>query len=335
MSLEVIRGNEATLQAPLRNRTVAILGYGSQGRAHALNLRDAGLRVVVANRRDSENGRRALAEGFEPLPISSAVRQADLVVLGLPDEVQPEVYAASIEPNLRKGATLGFLHGFAIRYGLIKPRKDLAVVMVAPKGPGAALRERFQAGSGLACLMAIHQEGDAGNARDIALAWAAGIGSARVAVVPTTFENETDTDVFGEQAVLCGGMTWLMIAAFEALVKAGYPPELAYIECCHEVRQIADLIIERGIEGMMQEISNTAEFGAYDAGPGIATPALRTQLEKKLAAVRDGSFARRLRDDAVNGFPWLKAQREELAAHPMLAAGRTVRAILNPGRSVE
>jgi ketol-acid reductoisomerase len=330
MPLKILRGHAAAPLEPLKSKTVAVLGYGNQGHAHALNLRDSGIRVVIGARRDGDAAQRAAADGFEPLSMDEATRQADLVIIALPDEVQPGVYAESIAPNLRQGATIGFIHGFNIRYDLIKPipGAGVGVVMIAPKGPGAALRARYLDGLGLACLFASHQESARGDSQPLALAWANGIGCARAGIIFTTFADETDTDLFGEQTVLCGGMTWLILAAFETLVEAGYPPELAYLECCHEVKQIADLVYEGGIVSMMQHISNTAEFGAHIAGPKIVDESVRTRMREILHSIRDGSFARSLREDHARGFAWFEAEREKLRKHPIEGAGETVRALM-------
>ena len=325
MALTIVQGDDAAQLAPLIGKTVAVIGYGNQGHAHALNLRDSEINVVVGNRRGSSGVGRAMADGWEPLSIEDATRQGELVIMALPDEVQPEIYAAAIAPNLKSGSTIGFLHGFCIRYGLISPVDDIGVVMIAPKGPGRALRARFQQGAGLACLFALHQDSPGHDAQALALAWANGIGCARAGIIFTTFADETDTDLFGEQAVLCGGMTWLILAAFETLVGAGYPPELAYIECCHEVKQIADLVYEHGPAAMMERISNTAEFGAYVAGPKLVDESLRTRMRQILQAVRDGSFARSLRQDYARGYPWFAAQREALRKHPIEPAGKMIR----------
>lgn len=328
MAIKILRGNAAAPLEPLKGKTVAVLGYGNQGHAHALNLRDSEIKVIVGSRRDSAGRERAVAEGFESLLIEDATRQADLLIIALPDEAQPEVYQRSIAPNLHPGATIGFIHGFNIHYHLITPQPDIGVVMIAPKGPGAALRQRYLDGLGLACLFAKHQESPRGDSQSLALAWANGLGCARAGIIFTTFADETDTDLFGEQTVLCGGMTWLILAAFETLVEAGYPPELAYLECCHEVKQISDLVYEGGIAAMMQRISNTAEFGAHLAGPKIVDESVRKRMREILQAIRNGSFANSLREDYTKGFPWFEKQREQLRNHPIEKAGGTVRSLM-------
>jgi ketol-acid reductoisomerase len=329
MAIRIVRGETNVPIEPLRQgRRVAIVGFGNQGAAQALNLRDSGVEVVVANRPDTPNGRRAAASGFEPIEIASAVRASDLVVLALPDEVQPEVYGAQIAPNLKAGAVVGFLHGFNIRFGFIKPAIGVGVVMVAPKGPGTTLRRLYQEGRGLPCLFAVHQESSTGEAGRMGLAWAAAIGAARAGIVYTTFADETETDIFGEQSVLCGGLIALIRAAFETLTAAGYPPELAYLECCHEVKQIADLVYERGPAAMLEAISSTAEFGTYRAGPRLAGEPLRRAMAQLLAEVRDGTFAAALRADHQAGAPWFSRERAAAAAHPLEPAGRIVRGLM-------
>ncbi|MHC4127600.1 MAG: ketol-acid reductoisomerase [Planctomycetota bacterium] len=328
MAVKIIRGAEHAPIHPLTTRSVAVVGFGSQGHAHALNLRESGVEVVVANRPDTPNGRRAIASGFSPRGIPEAVAGADLVILSLPDEAQPEIYRSAVAPHLEPGATVGFLHGFNIRYGLIEPARDLGVIMVAPKGPGATLRRLYLEGRGLPCLYALHQDSPAGDAEAIGLAWANGIGAARAGIVYTTFADETETDLFGEQAVLCGGMTELIRAAFELLCDAGYPPELAYLECCHEVKQVADLLYERGPAAMFEAISNTAEFGSYRAGPFLIDEAVRRRMGQTLGAVRDGTFAAALRADYEQGFPWFKGQRQKSRDHALEPAGQVVRSLM-------
>jgi ketol-acid reductoisomerase len=327
MSLDVISGPDDAFLGPLRGRRVGIVGFGNQGAAHAMNLRESGIAVRVANRAETPAGRCAVSCGFEPEPINVVAAESDLLIIALPDEVQPEVWRKSIEPHLQPPVVVGFLHGFAIRYGLISASEDVGVIMVAPKGPGRTLRDRFLEGRGIPCLFAIHQPGRSADldAEALGLAWAAGIGCARAAIVRTTFADETETDLFGEQAVLCGGLTGLIIAAFETLVDAGYPPELAYLECCHEVKQVADLIYERGPAGMMEVISNTAEFGACRAMPRLVDASMRDRLRELLEEVRDGRFAAAMRADHADGFRWFGDQRSRVAGHPIEAPGKVVR----------
>ncbi len=330
MAIKIIRGDDDAPIEPLRNRTTAVVGFGNQGAAHALNLRDSGLEVIVANHRDTPNGRRAVECGFEPLAISDAVGRADLVLMALPDEAQPELYERHVAPHLREGAVVGFMHGFNIRYGFINPAAGVGVVMVAPKGPGTALRKLFTENRGLPCLFAVHQQvgGSATTAEAIGLAWANGIGCARAGIVPTSFADETETDLFGEQAVLCGGLSALIDAAFRTLCDAGYPPELAYLECCHEVKQVADLIYERGPAGMYEAISNTAEFGTYRAGTALIDDAVRGRMADLLTQIRDGTFAAALRADHQKGSPWFERCRAAARSHPLEDAGRVVRSLM-------
>lgn len=326
--MKVLRGSENAPIEPLHGKTVAIIGYGNQGSAHACNLRDSGITVRIANRRESENGLRAVRDGFDPLPIAEAVTGADLVIIALPDELHGDLYVSAIAPNLSPGATIGFIHGYSIRFGLVKPAAEVGVVMVAPKGPGSTLRQRFLEGYGLPCLLAVYQDSPAGDAETLALAWANGIGCARSGIIYTTFADEAETDLFGEQAVLCGGMTWLILAAFETLVDAGYPPELAYVECCHEVKQVADLVYERGIAGMTKAISNTAEFGAYHAGPMVVDESVRRRMAELLQQIRSGEFAARMNEDHSTGFHWFAKQRESIQQHAIESAGVEVRALM-------
>ncbi len=330
MAIKILRGADDAPIEPLQNRTTAVVGFGNQGAAHAQNLRDSGLDVIVANHSDTPNGRRAVECGFEPLAIPDAVGRADLVLMALPDDAQPEIYESLIAPHLQEGAVVGFLHGFNIRYGFVKPAAGVGVVMVAPKGPGTTLRKLFTEGRGLPCLFAVHQESAAigTTAEAIALAWANGIGCARAGIVPTSFADETETDLFGEQAVLCGGLSALIEAAFRTLCDAGYPPELAYLECCHEVKQVADLIYERGPAGMYEAISNTAEFGTYRAGTVLIDDAVRGRMADLLSEIRDGTFAAALRADHQKGSPWFERCRDAARRHPLEGAGRVVRSLM-------
>ena len=339
--MQILRGRDAAPIEPLIGRTVAVIGYGNQGHAHALNLRDSSITVLVGSHRDSRGWGRAARDGFAPMEIPKAVAEAHLVILALPDEVQPQVFESLIGPHLTTGSTVGFIHGFAIRFQLIRPQPQIGVVMVAPKGPGTLVRSRFVAGRGVPCLLAVEQapggSAAAHDARSLALAWAGGIGGANpgAGIIPTTFATETETDLFGEQAVLCGGMSELILAAYETLVEAGYPAESAYLECCHEVKQIADLMYERGMSGMRKAISNTAEFGAFHAGPKIIDAGVRERMRELLREITSGQFTRRMREDYAAGFKWFAAQRKQADSHPIEAVSKTIRQLGDDGKDRE
>ncbi len=326
MAIETLYDKDGSL-APLQGKTIAVLGYGSQGHAHAQNLRDSGLSVIVANRKDSANGKLAVEHGFDPLSVADAVKQADVIVLTLPDEVQPEVYEKDIAPNLAPGKTLLFTHGFNIHFKTITPPKDVNVVMVAPKGPGHTVRWEYERGGGVPCLMAIHQDAD-GKARDLALAYAIGVGGGRGGILITSFENECVTDLFGEQVVLCGGLSEAIKKGFEVLTEAGYPAELAYFEVCHELELIINLIKRGGLDYMRYSISNTAEFGDYYTGPKICDDQTKERMKAALTHIQDGSFAKAFRDDYAKGFPWFKKQRQENAGHPVEQVGKELRKMM-------
>jgi ketol-acid reductoisomerase len=308
--------------AVLAGAPVAVLGYGNQGRAHALNLRDSGLTVRVGQR-GGPRFDEAQKDGFRPTPLRDAVEGAGLMILALPDDRMPAIYDEQVAPRLTRGQTLGFIHGFNVHFGRIRPPPDVDVVMVAPKGPGRLLRRRFEVGSGLAALLAVHHDA-AGRAREAALGWAAGIGSTRVGVIETTFAHETVTDLFGEQTVLCGGVVELMKAAFEALTEAGYPPELASVECVHEVKQIVDLIYEGGVEFMRERISSTARFGGLTRGPDMVPASVREAMRAALADIEGGGFARRFSEDTASGGVEMDRLQAREASHAMLEARRTL-----------
>jgi ketol-acid reductoisomerase len=310
--------------AAIRARRVAVIGYGNQGRAQALNLKDSGVSVIVALPGKSRSRERAATEGFDVMTSSEAAAQADLVVMLAADEDHGRIYAGEIAPHLRDGAALVFAHGLSIRFGLIEPRADLDVLLVAPKGPGTALRADYQAGSGLIALFAVAQDAS-GGAEALALSYAAAIGSGRVGILPTSFAEECEADLFNEQAVLWGAIPELIHAGFETLVAEGFSPEIAYFECLTEVKLIADLIYARGIAGMREAISNTAEFGALEGGPRIVTEETRAEMRRILAEVRSGAFTRKLLADAAAGYPRLKASRAEAASHPIEGIGRKLR----------
>ncbi|MGB7157625.1 MAG: ketol-acid reductoisomerase [Tepidisphaeraceae bacterium] len=313
--------------APLKGKTVAILGYGSQGHAHAQNLRDSGVKVIVANRKDSANGRLAIEHGFDPMSVEDAVKAADLIIVTLPDEVQPEVYNKSIAPNLKAGKTLGVTHGFNVHFKTIAPPKDVDVILVAPKGPGHLVRSEFEKGGGVPCLLAVHQDAS-GKARETGLAWANGVGGARSGVIETTIKDECETDLFGEQAVLCGGLSALIKAGFETLTEAGYPPEMAYFECVHEVKLIVDLIYQGGLDYMRYSISNTAEWGDLKTGPRIVTEQTKQEMKQILKEIQDGTFAKGWRAEYEGGMKNFKALYEKDNNHPVEVTGRRLRKMM-------
>jgi len=300
----------------IRGKRVAVIGYGNQGRAQALNLRDSGVELIVAL--PAASGRRAGAQsdGFDVMTSAEAAAQADLVVMLAADEDHGRIYAQEVAPHLREGAALSFAHGLSIRFGLVAPRPDLDVFLVAPKGPGTALRRDYLDGSGLISLFAVAQDAS-GGAEALALSYAAAIGSGRVGILPTSFAEECEADLFNEQAVLWGAIPELIHAGFETLVEAGFAPEIAYFECLTEVKLIADLIYERGIAGMREAISNTAEFGALKGGTRIVTADTRTEMRRILREVRSGAFTRELIADAEAGYPRLGASRALAASHPI------------------
>ncbi|MBV9931368.1 MAG: ketol-acid reductoisomerase [Alphaproteobacteria bacterium] len=315
--MQVYRDADAD-PALIRGRKVAVIGYGNQGRAQALNLRDSGVEVTVALPPASESRGRAGDDGFDVMTAAQAAERADLAMMLAADEDQGRIYAEEVAPHLRAGAALGFSHGLAIRFGLIAPRADLDVFLVAPKGPGTALRSEYEAGRGLIALFAVHQDAS-GGAEALALSYAAAIGSGRAGILATSFAEECEADLFNEQAVLWGAIPELIHAGFETLVEAGFAPEIAYFECLTEVKLLADLIYERGIAGMREAISNTAEFGALAGGRRIVTDETRAEMRRILGEVRSGAFTARLIADAGAGYPRLRASRDEAAAHPVEA----------------
>jgi ketol-acid reductoisomerase len=324
--LKMVYEKDAPLDA-LQGKTVAVLGFGSQGHAHSLNLRDSGIKVIVANRKDSANGRLAIEHGFDPMSVEDAVKAADLIIATLPDEAQPDIYNKSIAPHLKGGKAFGATHGFNIHFKTIVPPKDVDVLMVAPKGPGHLVRSEFEKGGGVPCLLAVHQNAT-GKARDIGLAWARGIGGARSGIIETTFKDECETDLFGEQAVLCGGLSALIKAGFETLTEAGYPPEMAYFECVHEVKLIVDLIYQGGLDYMRYSISNTAEWGDLKTGPRIITEQTKKEMKQVLKEIQDGTFAKGWRAEYEAGMKNFKALYEKDNSHPVEVTGRRLRKMM-------
>lgn len=310
----------------IKAKRVAVIGYGAQGHAHALNLRDSGVDVVIALHAAARRAEQARADGFAPITVTEAAKTADVLVMCAPDEVMPDLYAAEIASHLRGGQTLMFVHGFAYHFGFIKPPADINVVMVAPKGPGKALREAFTRGGGLPAIVAIAH--DTGGAEALAYSYGAAIGSGRAGMIASSFKIETEGDLYCEQVVLCGGLTHLIRTAWEVQVEAGTPPELAYFDCLHEVKLLSDLIHERGIAGMHLAISNTAEYGEYVTGPRIIDAHVKDAMRAVLADVQSGKFANQWMAEHRAGAPNLAKLREAAAQHPIEEAGRAVRAML-------
>lgn len=319
--------NEAASVELLAEKTIAVLGYGAQGSAHAQNLRDSGCKLIVAQRPGGQRHVSALDDGFLPVSIEEAVAAADLLIFGLPDDAAGAIFEQQIRPRLRAGQALGFIHGFAIHYEQVRPPPDVDVILVAPKAQGRGVRREFVNGRGVLALVAIHQDAS-GGARSIALGWAAGIGAARAGMLETTFADETETDLFGEQAVLCGGMSALIKAGFETLVEAGYPPELAFFECCHEIKLLADLVHDAGITGMRQRISSTARFGDLTAGPRIVTDQTRNSMRALLAEIRSGTFASKFLADRAAGGATSEPLLEADSRHGVEDVGRRMRALM-------
>src|ERR1043166_3570568 len=313
--------------ALIKGKRVAIIGYGNQGEAHALNLRESGLaNVIIGARERSFTGEKARAAGFPVTSNAESVREADVVVLGAPDEKLPEIYAHDLAPNMKRGATLLFIHGFALHFGFIQPRDDLDVILVAPAGPGAALRANYLSGEGYIGLIAIHRD-TSGQAKPLALSYGAAIGLG-AGMIETTFREETETDLFGEQTVLCGGAGELVRAAFDTLVDAGYASELAYFECLHQLKLLVDLMHTRGIAGMYQAISNTAEYGAYRTGPRVIDAHVREEMTHVLADIRPGKSARTWMAENASGHKQFAEISARAAAHPIESVGIRLRALM-------
>jgi len=324
--MKIYKDEDADLSI-LKDKVIAVLGYGSQGHAHALNLRDSGLNVIVGVRKGGKGYEKAKEHGFEPVSVREACEKGDLIMILLPDQTQPQVYKEEIEPALKPGKMLLFAHGFNIHYNQIVPPKDVDVVMVAPKGPGHLVRREFEKGAGIPCLLAIYQDAT-GNAFAKALAYAKGIGGTRAGVIETTFKEETETDLFGEQVVLCGGVSALIKAGFETLVEAGYQPEVAYFECLHELKLIVDLIYEGGLSFMRYSISDTAEYGDLTRGPRIINEHVRAEMKKILKEIQSGEFAREWILENQAGRPVLNALRRKEKEHSIEEVGKRLRAMM-------
>ncbi|MCD8905561.1 ketol-acid reductoisomerase [Staphylococcus chromogenes] len=310
----------------LQGKTIAIIGYGSQGHAHAQNLKDNGYHVVIGIR-PGNSFNKAKEDGFEVFPVSEATEQADVIMVLLPDEIQGDIYEKEILPHLKSHNALAFAHGFNIHFNVIQPPSDIDVFLVAPKGPGHLVRRTFQEGSAVPALFAVHQDAS-GQAREIALSYAKGIGATRAGVLETTFKEETETDLFGEQAVLCGGVTRLIQSGFEVLVEEGYQPEIAYFEVLHEMKLIVDLLYEGGLENMRYSISNTAEFGDYVSGPRVITNDTKANMKAVLKDIQSGAFSDRFIKDNQNDFEQFKALREQQQNHPITEVGQSLREMM-------
>jgi ketol-acid reductoisomerase len=312
----------------VKAKKVAVIGYGSQGNAHANNLRDSGVKdIVVALRPDSASAQKAEAAGIKVLTPADAAKWADVVMVLAPDELQAALYNSDLKPNMREGTALAFAHGLSIHFRLIEPRPDMDVFMIAPKGPGHTVRSEYQRGGGVPCLVAVDQN-PSGNALEIALSYASAIGGGRAGVIETSFREECETDLFGEQSVLCGGLTSLIVAGYETLVEAGYAPEMAYFECLHEVKLIVDLIYEGGIANMRYSISNTAEYGDYTRGERVISPEVKAEMKRILADIQSGRFAREWVLENNAGQPSFKAMRRRAAEHDIEKVGERLRAMM-------
>jgi len=309
---------------PLRDKTIAVIGYGSQGRAQALNLRDSGLRVVVGLRGEGRSYEVAKGDGFEPVPVEEAAQKGDVILMLIPDIPMPEVYSRHVEPHLKPGKTLVFAHGYNVHFGRIRPPKDVNVVLVAPKSPGPLLRQKFLEGKGVPALMAVHNDAT-GDARSIALAIAKGLGCTRAGVIETTFAEETETDLLGEQAVLVGGVMELIKKGFEVLVENGYQPELAYFEVCNELKLIVDLIYSGGLTGMLRAVSDTAKYGGLTVGPKIVDEHVKENMRRALEAIKSGEFERSWTGNP-RAYEELERMMRELEQHPLERVGRELRA---------
>ncbi|MBP0049252.1 ketol-acid reductoisomerase [Marinobacterium sp. AK62] len=311
----------------IQGKKVSIIGYGSQGHAHACNLKDSGVDVTVGLRAGSASRAKAEAHGLKVADVADAVASADLVMILAPDELHGKLYNEVIEPNIKQGATLAFAHGFSVLYNQVVPRKDLDVIMVAPKAPGHTVRSEFTKGGGIPDLIAIHQDAS-GNAKNVALSYASGVGGGRTGIIETTFKDETETDLFGEQAVLCGGCVELVKAGFETLTEAGYAPEMAYFECLHELKLIVDLMYEGGIANMNYSISNNAEYGEYVTGPEVINEQSKEAMRNALKRIQNGEYAKMFINEGETNYPSMTARRRNNAAHPIEQTGEKLRAMM-------
>jgi len=312
----------------IKNKTIAVVGYGIQGRGQALNLRDSGLKVIIAQRPGGPNYDKAIKDGFKPMSVEEATQKADVIIILTQDHLQADIYKKSIKPHLTKGKALAFSHGFNIHFKFIVPSKNVDVFMIAPKGPGALVRRQYEEGRGVPCLVAVQQNAT-GKALKIALAYAKGIGGSRAGVIQTTFKEETETDLFGEQAVLCGGASELIKAGFETLTKAGYQPEIAYFECLHELKLIVDLIYEDGIQGMRKRVSDTAEYGDMTRGNRIVNERTRSEMRKILKEIQKGQFAKEWMAENKNGRKNFLKMRKAGENHPVEKVGTRLRAMMS------
>src|SRR4249920_962788 len=311
----------------IKNKKVGVIGFGSQGHAHALNMRDSGVKDVCIAARPGASAKKAEAAGFKVMDVAAAAKWADVMMMVTPDELQADIYRDYLHANMKQGAALLFAHGFNVHFRLIEPRKDLDVLMVAPKGPGHTVRGEYLKGGGVPCLIAVHQNAS-GNALELGLSYASAIGGGRAGIIETNFREECETDLFGEQSVLCGGLTSLILTGFETLVEAGYAPEMAYFECCHEVKLIVDLIYEGGIANMRYSISNTAEYGDYTRGPRIVDEHVRAEMKRILADIQSGRFAKEWVLENTAGQPSFKALRRRAAEHQIEEVGAKLRAMM-------
>lgn len=326
MSLNVYYDKDCNIDI-IKSKKVAMIGFGSQGHAHAENLRDSGVDVCIGLRKGGSSWAKAAAKGFEVLTVAEATAKADVVMILLPDESQGDIYANEIAPNLKSGATIAFGHGFNILYGRIVPAKDINVTMIAPKAPGHTVRSEFVKGGGIPDLIAIHQD-PSGTTKELALSYASAIGGGRTGIIETTFKDETETDLFGEQAVLCGGVTALVQAGFETLTEAGYPPEMAYFECLHELKLIVDLMFQGGIADMRYSISNTAEYGDMVSGPRVVNAESKKAMKEILTEIQNGKFAKDFILEGMTGYPRMTAERAIIRNHPLEVTGRKLRAMM-------